>query len=65
MEQEKKQKRKKRAANGAAASKMMSFRIDAENVKILDVVDNKGRFVNRAIAALDVDMRHSAMTAKD
>lgn len=54
-----KQKRKKRAANGAAASKMMSFRIDAENVKILDGVDNKGRFVNSAIANFAAFLQHS------
>lgn len=65
MEQEKKQKRKKRAANGAAASKMMSFRIDAENVKILDGVDNKGRFVNSAIAVLDANLRHGFVTENE
>lgn len=59
MEQEKKQKRKKRAANGAASSKMMSFRIYVENVKILDGVANKGRFVNHAISALYEEIRNS------
>lgn len=45
-----KQQRKKRAANGAAASKMMSFRIDADNVKRLDDVPNKGRLINELLA---------------
>lgn len=45
-----KQQRKKRAANGAAASKMMSFRIDADNVKHLDDVPNKGRLINELLA---------------
>lgn len=45
-----KQQRKKRAANGAAASKMMSFRIDADNVKRLDDVSNKGRLINELLA---------------
>lgn len=49
MEQKQKQERKKRAANGAASSKMMSFRIDADNVIFLNSVSNKGRTVNDAL----------------
>lgn len=49
MEQKQKQQRKKRAANGGVTSKMMSFRIDAENVKFLDGVPNKGRLVNQLL----------------
>lgn len=45
-----KQQRKKRAANGAAASKMMSFRIDSDNVQRLNEVPNKGRLVNELLA---------------
>lgn len=44
-----KQVRKQRAANGCATSKMMSFRIDADNVKYLESVPNKGRTVNDAL----------------
>lgn len=49
MEQKPKQERKKRAANGGASSKMMSFRIDAENVAFLEGVSNKGRLVNQLL----------------
>lgn len=41
-----KQVRKERAANGQCSSKMMSFRIDAENVEFLNLQSNKGRLIN-------------------
>lgn len=44
-----KQQRKKRAANGGATSKMMSFRLDDENVKFLRDVPNKGRLINELL----------------
>lgn len=43
------QQRKERAANGGSTQKMMSFRIDGENVAFLESVQNKGRLVNRLL----------------
>lgn len=44
-----KQQRKERAANGKCTSKMMSFRIDADNVAFLEDVPNKGRLINNLL----------------
>lgn len=41
-----KQVRKERSANGQCSSKMMSFRIDSENVEFLNLQSNKGRLIN-------------------
>lgn len=41
--------RKKRSPNGACTSKMMSFRIDAENVAFLALQRNKGGLVNHLL----------------
>lgn len=41
--------RKKRSKNGECTSKMMSFRIDGENVEFLNDVANKGRLINRLL----------------
>lgn len=38
--------RKKRSKNGECTSKMMSFRIDGDNVEFLNGVVNKGRLIN-------------------
>lgn len=49
-EERQKQERKQRSANGECASKMMSFRIDGENVEFLAKVSNKGRLINNLLA---------------
>lgn len=54
--------RKERAANGGSTQKMMSFRIDAENVKFLERVQNKGRLINRL---LDQEREHWSEIALD
>lgn len=54
--------RKERAANGGSSQKMMSFRIDAENVMFLEQVQNKGRLINRL---LDQEREHWAEIALD
>lgn len=41
--------RKKRSPNGACTSKMMSFRIDADNVEFLALQRNKGGLVNQLL----------------
>lgn len=41
--------RKKRSPNGACTSKMMSFRIDAENVEFLALQRNKGGLINHLL----------------
>lgn len=46
-----KQPRKQRCANGARSSKMMSFRIDADNVKFLEGEPNKGYLINKLLTA--------------
>ena len=43
------QKRKKYAAKGERTSKMVSFRADEGTTKILDLVANKGRLINRLV----------------
>lgn len=44
-----KQKRKERSGNGQSNQKMMSFRIDVDNVAYLMEQANKGRTVNEAL----------------
>lgn len=43
------QLRKERATNGQSSQKMMSFRIDADNVAYLKEQANQGRTVNDAL----------------
>lgn len=47
--EEKKRVRKVYSKNGTA-QKMMSFKIDTENVEALQTVANKGRLINELIA---------------
>ena len=46
---EKKGLRKEYADRGSRGQKMVNFRCDWDNIKILDHVENKGRFINTAI----------------
>lgn len=55
MEQEqeqevKKQERRVYAEKGTRSQKMMTFRIDLENIEFLDKQMNKGRYINDLIA---------------
>lgn len=43
--------RKQRSKNGERAQKMMSFRVDNENLEWLLKQENKGRYLNQLIAA--------------
>lgn len=49
-QEEKARVRKAYAAKGERSQKMMSFRIDYENVEWLEHQDNKGRTINNLIA---------------
>ena len=50
QEQEpKKQERRVYAEKGTRSQKMMTFRIDLENIEFLDKQINKGRFINDLI----------------
>ena len=51
QEQEpKKQERRVYAEKGTRSQKMMTFRIDLENIEFLDKQMNKGRYINELIA---------------
>lgn len=55
MKQEQEQERKKQerrvyAEKGTRSQKMMTFRIDLENIEFLDKQMNKGRYINDLIA---------------
>ena len=51
QEQElKKQERRVYAEKGTRSQKMMTFRIDLENIEFLDKQMNKGRYINDLIA---------------
>ena len=51
QEQEpKKQERRVYAEKGTRSQKMMTFRIDLENIEFLDKQINKGRYINDLIA---------------
>ena len=51
QEQEpKKQERRVYAEKGTRSQKMMTFRIDLENIEYLDKQMNKGRYINDLIA---------------
>lgn len=51
QEQEpKKQERRVYAEKGTRSQKMMTFRIDLENIEFLDKQANKGRYINDLIA---------------
>lgn len=43
--------RKEYTARGKASQKMMSFRLDIENIEYLNTKPNKGRYINDLIAA--------------
>lgn len=43
--------RKQRSKNGERSQKMMSFRVDNENLDWLLKQENKGRYLNQLIAA--------------
>lgn len=49
-EEVKSQQRKEYAQRGTRTQKMMSFRLDAENIEFLEQQVNKGRFINDLIA---------------
>lgn len=42
--------RKEYAAAGSRSQKMMSFRVDLDNVEWLEAQANKGRYINELIA---------------
>lgn len=44
-----KQERKKYAKRGTREQKILSFRVDLENVEWLDLQPNKGRYLNELI----------------
>lgn len=46
----KKQERRVYAEKGTRSQKMMTFRIDLENIEFLDKQMNKGRYINDLIA---------------
>lgn len=43
--------RKSRSKNGERGQKMMSFRVDVDNLGWLESQTNKGRYINELIAA--------------
>lgn len=43
--------RKARSKNGERGQKMMSFRVDVDNLEWLESQTNKGRYINELIAA--------------
>lgn len=51
MEQQKERVRKEYASRGSRGQKMVSFRLDIENVEYLNAQPNKGRWLNNLIAA--------------
>lgn len=51
MIEQEKQQRKQRTKNGERGQKMVTFRLDIENVDWLANQDNKGRYINELIAA--------------
>ena len=49
-EQEKERTRREYASKGTRSQKMISFRLDLENIEYLHTKPNKGRFINELIA---------------
>lgn len=49
-EQEKERTRREYASKGTRSQKMISFRLDLENIEYLNTKPNKGRFINELIA---------------
>lgn len=49
MEKEEKQRLRKERKQGVITQKMITFRCDFDNVEILNLVANKGRYINEAI----------------
>ena len=49
-EQEKERTRREYASKGSRSQKMMTFRLDLENIEYLNTKANKGRFINELIA---------------
>ena len=45
-EQEKERTRREYASKGTRSQKMISFRLDLENIEYLNTKSNKGRFIN-------------------
>lgn len=43
--------RREYSARGKASQKMMSFRLDIENIEYLNTKPNKGRYINDLISA--------------
>lgn len=50
-EEEKKRVRRPYAAKGERNQKMMTFRVDNENLSWLELQPNKGRYINQLIEA--------------
>lgn len=50
VEEQKERVRKEYAKKGERSQKMMTFRVDNENVSWLDKQTNKGRYINNLIA---------------
>lgn len=49
-EQENERTRREYSSKGSRSQKMMSFRLDLENIEYLNTKANKGRFINELIA---------------
>lgn len=49
MEKEEKQRLRKERKQGVISQKMVTFRCDFDNLEILNIVANKGRYINEAI----------------
>lgn len=49
-EEPKERVRREYAAKGSRSQKMMTFRIDYENIEYLESKVNKGRFINELLA---------------
>lgn len=50
-EEKKERTRKEYAPKGERSQKMMTFRVDMDNVPWLETKTNKGRYINELIAA--------------
>lgn len=51
--------RKAYTARGEQSQRMMSFRLDLENIEYLKTKPNKGRFINELIAAARANELHT------
>lgn len=50
-QEQKERQRKEYAPAGERSQKMMTFRVDYENLEFLNAKPNKGRYINNLIAA--------------